>query len=494
MTTRFPQTPEFSGALYTPSRAEVDVFDLEIEGTLPTEINGTFYQVSPDPHYPPMLGHDIFFNGDGLVSAFVFGKGVVSLRRRYVQTERLITQRREGRSLNGIYRNVHTNDPKAADSNTTANTTVLNYNGVLLAMKEDALPYALDPRTLETLGVHDFDGQIKSSTFTAHPKVDPLTGNLLAFSYEAKGDGSPDMAYFELSPDGTLLHDIWFQAPYAAMVHDFAVTENYVVFPIIPLTVDVARMKDGGQHFQWQPDLPQLFAVFPRRGSSGDVRWFKGPANGFQGHTLNAFEEGGLIHVDMPVTGGNIFYFFPQADGFVPLPETLSAQLMRWIFDPDAESDRVEPKALSDFPCEFPRCDDRYIGRPYEHGFVLAFDPRRPYNPANGPMPFQFFNLLTHINVRTGKCESWFAGDSECFQEPIFVPRSADAPEGDGYVIALLNHIADYTTELVVLDSLQMALGPIARIKLPLRIRMSLHGCWSPDYHPHTRPMAKVQQ
>ncbi len=201
MTAQFPKIPEFSGALYYPSRAEVDVFDLEIEGSLPADIKGAFYQVSPDPQYPPMLGEDIFFNGDGLVSAFFFENGRVSLRRRYVKTDRLMAQRREGRSLNGIYRNVHTNDSKAAKNNTTANTTVLMYNGVLLAMKEDALPYAMDPITLETLGVHDFDAQIKAQTFTAHPKVDPVTGNLLAFSYEAKGDGSPDLAYFEL---GTL--------------------------------------------------------------------------------------------------------------------------------------------------------------------------------------------------------------------------------------------------------------------------------------------------
>lgn len=481
MTALFPETPEFSGALYRPSRVESDVTDLEIEGSLPAAIRGAFYQVSPDPQYPPLLGQDIFFNGDGMISAFFFENGRVSLRRRYVKTERLLAQRREGRSLNGIYRNSYSNDPLAAANNTTANTTVLKHNGVLLAMKEDALPYAMDPQTLETLGVHDWNGQITSATFTAHPKIDPATGNLLAFSYEAKGDGTPDMAYFEISPDGTLLHEIWFKAPYAAMVHDCAVTPNYIVLPFIPLTVDVERMKRGGQHFQWQPDLPQLFAVLPRRGSASDVRWFKGPVNGFQGHTLNAFEENGLIHVDMPVTGGNIFYFFPQEDGFVPSPETLSSSLHRWTFDLTATSDFVEPRPLNDYPCEFPRVDDRYIGQPYAHGFMLAFDPTRPYRAENGPMPFQFFNLLTHLNLETGVSDSWFAGDSECFQEPIFVPRSADAPEGEGYVIALLNHIADFSSELVVLDSRDMAAGPVARIKIPLRMRMSLHGSWSPS-------------
>ncbi|WP_024674465.1 carotenoid oxygenase family protein [Pseudomonas syringae] len=480
MTTLFPKTPEFSGPLYTPSRIEADVFDLEVEGTLPDSIRGVFYQVAPDPQYPPMLGTDIFFNGDGLVSGFFFADGKVSLRRRYVKTDRLLAQRREGRSLNGVYRNSYTNDPLAAKNNTTANTTVMPHNGMLLAFKEDAMPWALDPETLETLGEWNFEGQIKSATFTAHPKRDPLTGNLLAFAYEAKGEGTPDIAYFEISPDGKLLHEIWFQAPYAAMVHDFAVTEHYVVFPLIPLTVDIERMKSGGAHFQWQPYLPQLFAVVPRDGRGEDIRWFRGPKQGFQGHTLNAFDENGKIYVDMPVTGGNIFYFFPQADGYVPPPETLAASLMRWTFDLNSSQEDIEPRPLNDYACEFPRCDDRYIGRRYEHGMLIAFDPQRPYNPANGPMPFQFFNLLAHLNLRTGVTDAWFPGDSGCFQEPIFIPRFPDADEADGYVVSLLNLIAENRSELVVLDSRDMQSGPIARIKIPFRMRMSLHGCWSP--------------
>ncbi len=479
MSTRFPQTPEFSGALYSPSRVEAEVLDLEVEGTLPASILGVFYQVAPDPQYPPMLSSDMFFNGDGMVSGFYFANGKVSLRRRYVQTDRLLAQRREGRSLNGVYRNTYTNDPLAAKNNTTANTSVIPHNGRLLALKEDALPWAMDLQTLETLGEWDFAGQIKSATFTAHPKIDPVTGNLLAFSYEAKGDGTPDMAYFELSPDGKLLKEIWFQAPYAAMVHDFAVTEHYVVFPLIPLTVDVERMKKGGPHFQWQPDLPQLFAVLPRNGNAQAIRWFKGPKDSFQGHTLNAFDQDGKVYVDMPVTGGNVFYFFPQADGAVPAPEDLPSSLMRWTFDLNDARDDVEPQPLTDYMCEFPRCDERYLGRPYEHGFVLAFDPTLPYNPANGPMPFQFFNQLAHLNLKTGSTDAWFPGDNSCFQEPIFIPRSSDAEEADGYVVALLNVLDQARSELVILDSRDMASGPIARVKVPLRMRMSLHGCWA---------------
>jgi carotenoid cleavage dioxygenase-like enzyme len=485
MSMTFPEIPEFTG-LYKPSRVETQIVDLEIEGTLPASIQGTFFQVSPDSYYPPMLGKDIFFNGDGLVSAFKFENGRVSLRRRYVQTDRLAAQWRERRSLNGVYRNVYTNDALAAENNTTANTTVMFHGGVLLAMKEDALPYALDPETLETIGVWDFNGQIKSATFTAHPKIDPDNGDLLCFAYEAKGDGTPDIAYFELDADGKLKKEIWFKAPYAAMIHDFAITARHVVFPLIPLTVDVERMKAGGQHFQWQPDLPQLFGVLPRDGSAEDVMWFYGPKDGFQGHTLNSYEEDGMLQVDMPVTTGNVFYFFPQADGSVPLPETLSSQLMRWSFnlngpgDSGAEEHALKPRPITSYPCEFPRCDERFTGKPYEHGFVLAFDPRLPFDESLGERPFQFFNQLAHVNVKTGESDAWFPGNAQCFQEPIFVPRSADAPEGDGYVIALLNHLNGDNTELLVLDSLKMAAGPIARVKIPFRLRMSLHGNWTP--------------
>ncbi|MBB4194458.1 carotenoid cleavage dioxygenase-like enzyme [Rhizobium aethiopicum] len=162
------------------------------------------------------------------------------------------------------------------------------------------------------------------------------------------------------------------------MIHDFAVTENYVIFPLMPLTADIDQIKSGGRHFQWQPGLDQLFGVLPRNGEAADVRWFTAP-NGFQGHTLNAFDDGrGRIYVDMPVTSGNIFYFFPQADGRVPLPETL--QMTRWTFDMNKTGNSLEASPLTDFMCEFPRGDDRYMGKPYRHGFVIGFDPTRPYD------------------------------------------------------------------------------------------------------------------
>jgi carotenoid cleavage dioxygenase len=482
MTVPFPKTAEFSGGLYQPVRFEGDVFDLVVEGPLPPEINGTFYQVAPDPQFPPMLGEDIFFNGDGCIHAFIFSNGHVDFKRRYVMTERLKAQREKRKSLHGIYRNAYTNDPAVRDiPNSTANTNVVVHHGKLLALKEDSPPYALDPVTMETIGLYDFDGQLTSVTFTAHPKIDPVSGDLLCFAYEAKGDATPDIVYYEIDKHGRKKREVWIRGPYAAMIHDFAVTENYVIFPLMPLTADIDRIKSGGRHFQWQPGLDQLFGVLPRNGDAADVRWFTAP-NGFQGHTLNAFDDGhGRIYVDMPVTSGNIFYFFPQADGRVPPPETLKSRMTRWTFDMNKSGNSIEASLLTDFMCEFPRSDDRYMGRPYRHGFVIGFDPARPYDfETLGPPPFQFMNILAHVDVTTRKSKIWFDDPTTSFQEPIFVPKSKDAAEGEGYVIALANRLAEMATDLVVLDAQHLDEGPIATVKLPFRLRMSLHGNWVP--------------
>jgi len=480
MTNLFPDTPDFTGPLYAPSRFEGEVFDLEVQGTVPAELNGTFVQVAPDPQYPPMLGDDIFFNGDGAITAFRFDRGHVDLQRRYVLTDRLKAQRAARKSLHGSYRNGFTNDA-AVDglSPSTANTNVVPFAGKLLALKEDSLPVALDPATLETIGNWNFEGQIGNTPFTAHPKFDPVDGRMLAFGYQAKGVASRDIVYYEFSAEGIKLREIWIEAPYSGMIHDFAVTPNYVVFPVLPATADLARLQGGGRHFEWQAGLAYQFGVIRRDGDGSDVRWFFGP-NCFQAHVLNAFEEGSKLHLDMPSADGNVFAFFPEADGSAPSPQDLKFELSRWTLDLAANDHKAAHTTLYDSPCEFPRCDDRVVGRPYRQAIMLGCDMRLYAIDRLGPPPWQFFNQLVLLDVVTGEARTWCGGDAECFQEPTFVPRAQSTQEADGFVLALLNHLETASTELVIFDTRRIAEGPIARIRLPLRMRMSLHGNWVP--------------
>jgi carotenoid cleavage dioxygenase-like enzyme len=169
----FPKSEHFDG-FFAPVRAEADVFDLEVEGTIPTDLDGAFYRIGADNQFAPTREEDIYINGDGMVTMVRFKDGHADLRSRYVQTRRWKLERAARRALFSAYRNPFFYDPSVADEvdDGNANTALVWHGGRLLALKEGARPYELDPVTLETRGVWDFYGELESHTFTAHPKID----------------------------------------------------------------------------------------------------------------------------------------------------------------------------------------------------------------------------------------------------------------------------------------------------------------------------------
>ena len=98
--------------------------------------------------------------------------------------------------------------------------------------------------------------RVKSVWLSAHPHLDQTTNELLTFAYQAKGDGTTDVAYFVIGPDGKVKHEVWFNAPWAGMVHDFAISDKYVIFPFFPLLTDVDVLKKGGPFYTWHRDRP----------------------------------------------------------------------------------------------------------------------------------------------------------------------------------------------------------------------------------------------
>lgn len=248
--TRFPETYVFSG-INKPSRLEGDVFDLEVTGTIPKDLNATFYRIQPDQRFPPLFEDDIHFNGDGSVTAIRIANGHADFKQRYVQTDRYKAETAARRSLFGRYRNPFTdNESVKGVIRTASNTNITFWRGMLLATKEDGPPFAMDPVTLETLGRYDFEGQITAPTFTAHPKFDPDTGEMICYAYEAGGngnDGSLDIIMWTIDKDGKKTEEAFYKAPFAGMIHDIGVSENYVVMPLTPIKVNMDRMRKGGE-------------------------------------------------------------------------------------------------------------------------------------------------------------------------------------------------------------------------------------------------------
>ena len=300
MTGPFPSEPMYSG-FSAPSRFEADVFDLElVQGEVPKALNGTFFRVQPDPVWPPKMGRDIPLYGDGQVTAFRFENGVVDFKCRYVRTDKFEAERKARKALYGVYRNPYTDDPSVKGlSRGTANTTMIWHGGKLLALKEDSHPVEMDPITLETKGSWDFHGALTGETFTAHPKIDPLTGQLIAYGYEAKGLGTLDIAVYTVDRSGELAREEWMEAPYGCMIHDFGVTRDHILMPITPLWTNIEQIKAGGPHYSWDSQKESQLGVFSRDAGPSDLRWFTGPTC-HSTHTLNAFDDGRKVHYDTP--------------------------------------------------------------------------------------------------------------------------------------------------------------------------------------------------
>lgn len=216
----------------------------------------------------------------GVITAISIKNGHADFKQRYVKTDKYKKEDEAKQALFGRYRNPYTdNESVRGVIRTVSNTNITFWRGMLLASKEDGPPFAMDPVTLETIGRYDFEGQITAPTFTAHPKFDPETGEMICFAYEAGADGHDcgvDVVSWTIDKDGRKTEELWFKAPFAGMIHDCGISKNYLVLPLTPLKMSLERLKAGGNKFAWDPKEDQVYGIVPRRGGKPeDVKWFR---------------------------------------------------------------------------------------------------------------------------------------------------------------------------------------------------------------------------
>jgi carotenoid cleavage dioxygenase-like enzyme len=466
---------------FPPVRAEIDLVDCEVEGTLPSDLNGTFYRVGPDFQYPPRLPN-IPLDGEGHIGMFRFANGHVDYKSRFVRTQRYKAQAAARESLFGTYRNPRGDDARVKGlSRGTANTTPIFHHGKLLALKEDSPPVVLDPDTLETVDdYYTFGGKLKSLTFTAHPKIDSETGELLAFGYEASGEGSTDVAVLTISRDGRLTDETWIKVPYSGMIHDFAVTQKHVAFLVTPMITDIEAMKQGRIHFSWDSSLPTWFGVMRRGGDGKDLRWFKGPER-CATHTTGCFTDGDRVYVDMDMALKNQFPFIPQKDGSPYDPVAAQGHITRLSVDL-AQTSRpgYEMEVLYPNNGVLSRQDDRYHTVPYSVAFMRCLEASQPLDPRLAGTPFRPYNAWTRFDHAQRRTQSFIVPGDSGLQECCFVPRAARAAEGEGYLIGIADREIERRSDLLIVDAQRLADGPLATVRLPFKIFQQVHGWWVP--------------
>ncbi|KAK7548078.1 carotenoid oxygenase [Phyllosticta citricarpa] len=484
LTSKWPVALDLTGS-NLPCRLEGEIGDLVVMGEIPKEISGTFYRVMCDPFVPPHPDN-VPLDGDGSIQAFRVKDGRVDMKMRYIETERYKLERKANKALFGLYRNPFTHHPcvrAAVDS--TANTNLVYWADHLLALKEGALPYAVDPHSLETRGYDPFEKQnVQSKTFTAHPKVDPFREELVVFGYEAKGLASKDIVVYHLDKDGNKHDEQWIEAPWPALIHDSAITANFLILMLWPFEANVERMKQGKQHWAWDYKLPATFIVVPRRKQwAGICGWKEGEyrvypwRNCMPIHTAGAWQDAGNgnIFVESSRVHDNAFPFFPPDDGTMPAPDA-KADFVRWELDLSQPSGTTipDPIVVLDMPSEFPRIDERLMTTPYDVVFLCVFLPDKA---DGGKNLFHGLNALAMHSHNTNSTRFFYAGDDSLVQEPIFVPRADDAAEGDGWVMAMVERRAANRNDLVVIDT-RCFEKPVAIVQLPFHVKSQIHGNW----------------
>lgn len=466
---------------FSPERFEADVYDCEVEGRIPPELDGCFVRVGGEWFYPGRHEDDSPFSADGYVSSFRIHEGVADFKGRWVKTPRFMNNLEAGRQLYGVYRNPFTNvegyeNPEKPYLGTVQNTAPHAHAGRLFTLKEDAHPYEIDPNTLETLGPWNFYGDYAAQTFSAHPKTDPVTGEMVVFGYEATGLVTDDLWVYTMNRDGRVTREVRLKVPYVSAMHDMVLTQEHIVFPLFPYVTSMERLREGHMHWAWDPNMPTYYGILPREGEASDLRWFRGPASAVF-HTANGRTEGDKVIIEAPISDGNPFPFFPSIDGSPWNPALAQHTLRRLTFDLGSNRDTWDEEILLQTPInDLVRVDERFLSLPYRYIYSAWHDREQPWDAERAGERERVNNAYFRFDIDSGDFRSWYVGDTHSLQEVSFIPRSNDAAEGDGWLMGTCSNYADMRTELVIVDAVEMQ--EEARVFLPFRAKPQVHARW----------------
>jgi carotenoid cleavage dioxygenase-like enzyme len=340
-----------------------------------------------------------------------------------------------------------------------ANTNIIQHAGRWLALEETHLPWEMD-HSLGTVGAHTFGGRLKGA-MTAHPRVCPVTGELLFFGYQLARP--PYLTYYRADATGEIVEAEPIDLPNPVMMHDWNVTRNHVVFMDLPVVFDLKAAMRGEPPMAFRPEAGARLGVMKRNGASGQVRWFDiAPCYVF--HPVNAYEDGDsiVLHVcrqEEAMVGG-----FANVYG----GDATTARLWRWIIDLAAGT--VKEEQIDDAAADFPRINDRRVGLPARWAYTASLEPAAPTLTLGA-------NLYKY-DLTSGARATRNLGPNDHAGEPVFVPRAGSTAEDDGWVLALSHDEAADESRLLILDAQDFEGPAMAEVVMPRRVPYGAHGNW----------------
>jgi carotenoid cleavage dioxygenase len=287
----------------------------------------------------------------------------------------------------------------------------------------------------------------------------------------------PYIQLYVVEPDGSVSLAEAIDAPWASMMHDFAITENYVILPLGSVHFDFQALAEGRQFsdaFKGRPDWNLKFGI-RRREPGSPTRWFDAPSAGYMFHPGNAYEKDGRIYMDACTYEDPTAFLADLstardgrvAGGVVAHPH---------LYEFDLATGTCKDTRLSDIGAEFPRIDDRLVGYENRWGYASTAEP------VEGGGVESIFRRITKYDRTGGPSVNRKIVPHQWIGEPVFVPRAPDAEEDDGFVLYLMCDGAAGRTALEILDARGIDQEPLARVWLRERAPMGFHGNYLPDW------------
>lgn len=444
-----------------------------VEGALPAFLRGSLYLVGPARFARGGQRYRHWLDGDGMVVALHFGGGAPRAAARYVRTEKWQEEEAAGRAIYRTFGTAFAGDRlrRGRSLASPANVSVLPFAGRLLVFGEQGLPYELDPWDLETRGRFDFGSLNEATPFAAHPAVDPASGEMVNFGVSFAAD-RPLLHLFRFAASGVLAarSRVELQHPYS--VHDFSLTGQFAVFVLSPYLLDVAPMFERGATvadcLHWRPELGTRLALVDR--ATGDLAASIAIGAGYCLHQVNACDDGATLVVDLLELAEPVY---PDYDGLPDLfVRVRPAQVVRLRVEPSSGR-LVERRAVeTGFAADFPVVDAQRAGSRCDRFWMLAIsDTGRPGR--------KFFDRLQRFDWQAGRVVDEYATRPPRFLagEPVFVPETAGSEAG-----VILCHELDVVrreSAFVVLDALDLARAPLARLVLPSAVQPGFHAAFA---------------
>jgi carotenoid cleavage dioxygenase-like enzyme len=456
--------PDLRGNLM-PVGEELTVDDCSVQGEIPAGLRGTFIRNGPNPMFEPVSSYHLL-DGDGMLHGITFADEGVSYRNRWVRSKGLNAEIGRGEAVySGLGEIMDFPSPEivgdAGPVKNPANTHIIRHADRWLALWEGGLPTELTAE-LDTIGEYDFDGQLRGA-MTAHPRLDPRTGEMLMFAYSPL---EPKMRYYVVDADGALVHRVTIDLPAPVMMHDFIITEDHAVFLDSPIVFDIENFGKGPM-VKWTPENGTRIGVMPRLGQAEDLRWYDIDPGHVQ-HFWNGWAEGNRIEFSGCRFDAPDFGIDPTLPLHEQVPKGDQGSPARFWVDLEAGTAGWEP--TDDLPGDFCRFNDDYCGVRSRYGYMSAF--------GGEVGELGHFDSIVKYDDETGERTMWRAGADAEVGESVFAADPDGTAEDDGWLINAVYFADTDHSDVCILDARDVAAGPIARVRMPQRIPFGFHANW----------------